>query len=137
MVLFVGDKPSPRMKPGAKPFEGAACEKRLMEWICYLLDMTELEFIINPYVYRIINRTDEDAVFVAHEITLSGGKIITLGDKASDFMRDINIVSMSGTRYFYLPHPSRRNRQINDKKFIESKLKACKEWLKEMNVYKI
>jgi len=33
MVIFVGDKPSPKMKPGAKPFEGAACEKRLKEWL--------------------------------------------------------------------------------------------------------
>ena len=33
MIIFVGDRPSPKMKPGAKPFEGAACEKRLKEWI--------------------------------------------------------------------------------------------------------
>jgi len=33
--------------------------------------------------------------------------------------------------YFSLPHPSGRNRLLNDKKYIKLKLKECKEWLND------
>ena len=51
-VLFVGDKPSPKMKPGARPFEGAACENRLIEWIHAIIDVRF------PVSYDIINQCD-------------------------------------------------------------------------------
>src|SRR5271165_2771603 len=104
MVLFVGDKPSKRMKPGAKPFEGAACEQRLKEWI---------EYLINPRVfgsleYKVINQCDYAyANFVAMSIR-DKHILIALGNNSSKALETLP--------HFKLPHPSGRNRQINNKK---------------------
>lgn len=119
MILFVGDRPSPRMKPGAKPFEGAACEKRLMEW---------LEVLSNGFTnsafddFRIVNRFDRPKRIFAKWWT-GEAIVVALGNNASRTLNKYCIV------HFKLPHPSGRNRQINDKAFIEQKLKECKEWL--------
>lgn len=118
MILFVGDQPSTKMKSGARPFEGAACQFRLIEWIDFILDYKAVHT-----GYRLINQCDYpwDNLYVAH---LSYNTIfIALGNNASKALGDIP--------HFKLPHPSGRNRQINDKKFIDERLNACKEWLKE------
>lgn len=111
MIIFVGDEPSPRMKPGAEPFEGAACEPRLKEWISYLSINNESVAIINKYDVGAYAELFEYARYVA------------LGNEAAKELKDF------GLQHFKLPHPSGRNRQINDKKFIEQKLKECKEWI--------
>ena len=36
MIIFVGDKPSPKMKPDALPFEGAACEETFKSWVSFI-----------------------------------------------------------------------------------------------------
>lgn len=109
MILFVGDKPSPKMKPGAKPFQGAACEKRLMKWIKTL---TREE-------YAICNTTDEHFIRWIQWME----PVIALGNNASKKLTDGKVP------HFKLPHPSGRNRQLNDKEFIELRLSECKEWL--------
>ena len=54
MILFVGDKPSSRIKSGSEAFKGAMCEKRLMEWIRVMgIEWGE---------YSIINCTDDSFV---------------------------------------------------------------------------
>jgi len=112
MILFVGDKPSSKMKPGAKPFEGAACEKRLKEWI-KALDVEE---------YKLSNSNDYVSFWIeAVNCTANGYKFIALGNNASK--------ALKGISHFKLPHPSGRNRQINDKEFIAKKLAECKAWL--------
>jgi uracil-DNA glycosylase len=113
VILFVGDKPSPRMKPGAKPFQGAACEKRLRSWIKKLG--------LKKNQYHIVNQSSLN--FIRGQQLEYHHTWIALGEKAADFIRQGNV------RFFKLPHPSGRNRQINDKKFIEQKLKECREWL--------
>jgi hypothetical protein len=118
MIIFVGDKPSPRMKPGAKPFEGAACEKRLMAWIEQLVKRRP--------VWRdceLHNRIDERFEFHKARALYFGYHLIALGNNASK--------ALKGIPHFKLPHPSGRNRQINDKEFIKKKLLECKKWLKE------
>lgn len=115
MILFIGDKPSPKMKPGARAFEGAACEQRLMEWIAHL-DIRE---------YKIIN--SNDPAILQLNITLGSWveerlTLVALGNQAS---RNLGI-----RVHFKLPHPSGKNRQINDKEFIAKKLTECKEWLR-------
>jgi len=109
MIIFVGDKPSPRMKPGAKPFEGAACEKRLKEWIKQL----------NVDNFEIKNQCDIKGIsYFCNEPTI----VIALGNVASKVLASIP--------HFKLPHPSGRNRQLNDKEFIANKLKECKDYLR-------
>lgn len=109
MVLFVGDKPSKRTDPDA-PFKGAACEARLMEWIACL----------GVNKYEIINQVDysPSRIGVAR---LKGYIVIALGNNTSKFC--------GGYEHFKLPHPSGRNRQINDKSFIINKLEECKKYI--------
>jgi uracil-DNA glycosylase len=120
MIYIVGDKPSPRMKPDAAPFRGAYCEARLQEWLKALGIETHI----------ICNRTDN--TFTALKTLLLAYtmyeqrhniRVIALGNEASKALGDIP--------HFKLPHPSGRNRQLNDKEFIAEKLKQCQTWLKE------
>lgn len=120
MILFVGDKPSAKMKPGARSFEGAACEKRLMEWINYL---SPNSIIGRDYVvFNSYKMPDEDYGWLVLA-TVSKYPIITFGNSAHKRLKKL------GYESFKLPHPSGRSRQINDKEFIAKKLAECKEWL--------
>jgi len=115
MIVFVGDKPSSKMKPGARPFEGASCEPRLYEWLNTLLGPQDLFKIINQCDYAYANLY---AVHIRDKV-----KYVALGNNASDALGKIP--------HFKLPHPSGMNRQINNKEFIEKKLKECRSWLNE------
>lgn len=114
MIIFVGDKPSLGMKPGAAPFEGAKCEQRLNFWIHSVLPLFELDS------YEIINQCDYKPFFPDDFLF---HKIVALGQVAS------NALTRSGIPHFKLPHPSGRNRQLNDKAFISQKLEECKKWI--------
>ena len=52
-------------------------------------------------------------------------KFIALGNKASEKLYDIP--------HFKLPHPSGRNRKINNRQYIDEQLRLCAEWLKAPN----
>lgn len=143
MILFVGDKPSPKMKPGARAFEGSACEDRLNTWIMYLLDITPLEMALETRVsweysnsvlirdikdsYYVVNVSDIIFSLVASRHNQYLDAVVALGDVAS------KALEKEGTPHFKLPHPSGRNRQINDKEFIAKKLEECKNWLRSQN----
>jgi uracil-DNA glycosylase len=112
MILFVGDRPAPKAKTDV-PFKDAACAKRLKSWF-ETLELKEAD-------YKIINSSSEYfflAVLLANQ---RGALIVALGKNASDALSDV--------RHFRLPHPSGRNRQINNKKFIDNQLNKCKKWL--------
>lgn len=130
MTIFVGDKPSPKMKPGAKPFEGAACEQRLVGWILQLIPTRYFDF---EYVaatdnievrlvkdYDIINQSDYKWPQLA-EMWQNGSVMVALGNNASRALGKIP--------HFKLPHPSGLNRQINDAEFINNKLKECRKYI--------
>ena len=117
MILIVGDRPSPKMKPGARPFEGAGCEQRLKEWISFLVG--HFDFFM---AYHIVNSTDEDFSESLEYAKEKRIPIVALGNNASKALGDLP--------HFKLPHPSGRNRQINDALFIKMKLSECQDWLK-------
>lgn len=125
MIIFVGDKPSSKMKPGDRPFQDAACEKRLMEWITYLT-------VTTANSYKIVNsNTPQDMSYItdcyARFEKIKGCEVrcVALGNNAS------NRLKACGVPHFKLSHPSGRNKQLNDKTFIEQKLKECREWLNQ------
>jgi len=118
-VIFVGDKPSPKMKSGAKPFEGAGCEKRLYKWIEYLIPFDDLD-IRGVTKYEIINQEGFDFNGV---VDYKMYKWVALGDNAS------KVLKQNGIPHFKLPHPSGRNRLTNDSKLINLKLDACRNYI--------
>lgn len=111
MVIFVGDTPSKRTDPN-QAFKGAACEKRLKEWIARL-DVAE---------YYLINSTDNDLYSKIYTAKAIGVPIIALGNNASK--------ALGSAEHYKLPHPSGRNRQINNKAFIDNKIMECGQFLK-------
>ena len=126
-VLFIGDKPSKRTDPN-KAFKGAACEKRLTRWIEKVTLKAGLAgWLIDPICreeYELINRVDKDAIYKTMEYYIQDWPIITLGNEAEKFLLSLSIYS-----YSKLPHPSGKNRQINDLKLINSSLKSCRSYI--------
>ena len=110
MVLFIGDRPAPNAKTPV-PFKYAKCEKRLAEWI-KALGVTD---------YKLINSASDYFDLALVLAIQSGVPLVALGNNASKAIGRAN--------HFKLPHPSGRNRQINDKEFISEKLSKCKLWL--------
>lgn len=137
MIIFVGDRPSPRMKPGAKAFRGAACEFRLYKWIHEVIGNTLVNAVahnlhgalipsgVNPSLtaYDVINWSDSHFPEYAAKF-LNRAKFVAIGNNAA------HVLNLAGIPHFKLPHPSGRNRQNNDPDFIQKRLDACKEWLK-------
>lgn len=109
MILFIGDKPSKRTDPNV-PFKGAACEPRLIEWICV---------VAGNEPYAIFNRKDIVWEHFQHE----NYKVVALGNAASTTLSQYDIP------HFKLPHPSGRNRQINHIAFINEQLELCKKYI--------
>jgi hypothetical protein len=104
------------MKTGAPAFKGAACEPRLMEWINY----------IGGGAYMIINSTDKDFDAAVFDALMTNMPIIVLGKAAA---KAIANWGLKESAYFVLPHPSGRNRQLNDKLWVYFKLLEAKEWV--------
>ncbi len=111
MILFVGDQPSSRMSPHAKPFQGAACEQRLQSWIDTL----------GACPIYIVNQSEDGFLDMTYMFKRCGASVIALGNKASK--------ALGTLPHFKLPHPSGRNRQINNKEFIAAKLAECKRYV--------
>ncbi len=117
MILFVGDKPSPMMKPDAEPFQGAACLPRLMEWV--------KEIGVHPYYF--INSSDPNCLNLVLMFDLLGAPVVALGNNASKALWN----KKRYVPHFKMPHPSGRNRQLNDKTFVAKKLLECKKYITE------
>lgn len=113
MIIFVGDRPSKRTSP-TTAFLGAACEPRLKSWI------KELE----ADDYKLINRVDPSFDNLVMYASGLGVPFVALGNAASKALAEMQV------NHFKLPHPSARNRQINNKALIAEKLHQCKLWLK-------
>lgn len=121
MIIFVGDRPSKSMEPGANPFVGAKCRPRLNEWIDHMFPASAQHYFnYGGYLtlYKIVNQCDYTEI----EFQLATNCIfIALGNNASKKLRF--------TPHFKLPHPSGRNRKLNDKKNIQDLLDACKSYI--------
>ena len=112
-VLFVGDKPSKKNKDPEVAFIGTQSYKTLLKW----MDVLDVED------FAMVNRTSPMFVQKVMMYKNEGYNIVALGKEAH--MALLNI----GVGHYGLPHPSGRNRWLNDKTKIQGYLKACKEYL--------
>ena len=117
-LLLVGDKPSKKNKDPKVAFVGTASHKRIMEWLEVLLD--------EKAAISMVNRTDPEFSVVLIRATLKRYQIIALGEEAAQALAHHGVVN-----YFKLPHPSGRNRKLNNKKYVAEILQKCKTWIEE------
>lgn len=117
-LLLVGDKPSSKNKDPHIAFIGTKSHKRIEEWLELILE-EEADIIM-------INQSDPN--FTSHLIyaTLHQYRIIALGEVAAIALANNGVVN-----FFKLPHPSGRNRKLNDKNYIADALRKCKHWIAE------
>ena len=120
MIIFIGDSPSSRMKPGDPPFKGAACEKRMMQWKRRVVPMRyKMMYLRGILTTKTINQCDH--TWLELFMMASSNIMIAFGNNASKALKNIP--------HFKLPHPSGQNRQINDKEFVDKRLYECKKYI--------
>ncbi len=119
MILIVGDKPSKKNKDKNVPFVGTISYKTLLEWL-YKMNIDISRVQLGNASDISINKYNEA---YTHFGLFQYKYVIALGEVASKFLTSKEI------DHFKLPHPSGLNRQNNNKKLLESKLKECEEWL--------
>lgn len=122
-VVFVGDKPSRYNIDPRIAFVGTQSFTNLCKWIA---NMQISEFImVNSW-------THDDMVEICRLFNNREKLFIALGNEASRRLDKL------GIEHFKLPHPSPRNRLLNDKDFIDSELKKCHSYLEgKRHVYNL
>ena len=119
-VIIVGFSPTPNESKKKN-----SSMERLNRWTGYL-GVTDRFYL---YASSEMNATDSNEIEpekVKHLIEKSGiDKVIALGKIASKMLSDLNI------KHGYLPHPSPRNRQLNDCLLELDVLQECYEYLHE------
>lgn len=113
-VMFVGDRPSRLNTHSNIAFVGTPSFKNLCKWI---EEMQIADFVT-------VNSQELDVPFIVRTHVL-GYHIVALGNNASE------VLTAMGLDHFKLPHPSPKNRKLNDKEFIASELQKCYSYLKE------
>lgn len=111
-LLIVGDKPSTKNLDPNVPFIGTHSYKRLVKWMCYL-------FVTDVNVEYVNSVSNEDLI----KIKNFDGKIMALGYDASIRVKQV------GKTPHEMPHPSPRNRQLNNVFYEYHQLNMCKRWL--------
>lgn len=111
-VLFVGSNPSKKNLKSEQPFIGTRSHDTLLQWIAALgvSDYT-LTNASDKVAYRLTNEDiDYDRL---EDLIVKNDVIIALGRVAE------KAVKATGRKsYVYLPHPSPRNRVLNDKAYV-------------------
>jgi uracil-DNA glycosylase len=115
-LLLVGDKPSKKNKDPNVAFVGTASHKRIQEWLNKIL--TSKAKIL------MVNRVDPQFHRTLIHATLNQYKIVALGNEAAQALVEYGIVN-----FFKLPHPSGKNRKLNNKAFVAAELANCKTWI--------
>ncbi len=114
-ILFVGDTPSKNNIYKDIAFIGTPSHKNLLKWI------EELGCGDN-YIMR--NSNSHGLLMQIHDFYVYGSyTVIALGEKASKRLKEYRVP------HFKLPHPSPKNRKLNDKQFLKDSLKYLKQIL--------
>lgn len=131
-IAIVGLNPSSKNTDPNTPFAGTMSEKRLQSWIEYL-------GLKDYFLMNLSNRVESDSRLAsvsdeeleqARQNLRSFRHIIALGSKVSQNLRKLNVP------HWRLPHPSGRNRLLNDPKYVRMELDKCKQNLKERGYYR-
>ena len=117
-IIFVGDKPSSKNVSSKVPFVGTQSYKTLLSWIWKLdIDITDVMLINKDAIPMWFMAADDESRLHRHTY-------IALGNEAAKVLSEYKL------DHFKLPHPSGRNRKLNDPNFIDSELAECYDYLK-------
>jgi hypothetical protein len=122
LLYIVADQPSNKNLSPSVPLVGTDSYKRLLIWLGAMnVDITRVRFynqtdgpFDNPISKATLNKAVE----------LGQIKVIALGNKAAQYLNKAGV-----DEYFVLPHPSSRNRLLNDTILVKEKLGACKNYI--------
>lgn len=122
-VVFVGDKPSSLNLSQDVAFIGTPSFRNLCAWI-QRMKVTNYA-MVNSY-----NHPDE--VEICRFLNYGDSLFVALGNNAS------KVLSRMEIPHFKLPHPSPKNRMLNNKKLIDIQLLRCQNYIEEQtNVYNL
>jgi len=117
MIIFIGDKPSAKNVDPNVPFVGTQSYKILLGWIW--------EMDVNINYVSLCNKNSNWLTAMSefpNELDCNT-RFIALGVNASKRMQELKL------EHYSLPHPSPKNRTLNNKKYVKSQLLKCKRWL--------
>lgn len=122
-VIFVGDRPSKENIDQEVAFIGTKSYKTLLSWIADLdLPLDRIKLLNQS------QRKDKIIIQIigapSHVLHDSNAKFVALGGEASLTLTELKI------SHYSLPHPSPKNRVLNDKSFVKRCLKECYEYLR-------
>jgi uracil-DNA glycosylase len=124
MVIFVGDKPSSKNKDPDIAFVGTPSYARLLEWIHKLdLDVNNIMLCNGEQVQRYGEFVTIKTKNMEAEFEPMFDHFVALGKAAEKVLDDLELP------YLSLPHPSPRNRVLNDAEALERILQDVKSRL--------
>lgn len=117
-LLLVGDKPSKKNTNPRVAFVGTQSFKTIQKWLNVILD--------EKATISTVNRVDPEFSVVLIRASMKGFKILAFGEEAAQALLNAGVVN-----FFKLPHPSGRNRKLNNKVYVDEMLLKCKAWIEE------
>jgi len=111
-VVFVGDKPKAKNK---RAFQDAGCADKLQRWA------RQIGALEVHMTNRVLKRMPKEVLKLMKE----NYKIIALGKSAEKALTKL------GVPHYPMPHPSGRNRLLNDTDYEAFVIDDCKRWLRE------
>lgn len=121
MLYVVADKPTTANLATNVPLVGTSSYKTFLNWCADMdVDITRIR------LYNQIDKPFEGLSGAALNIAIKNNhiKVIALGEAAKKYLLKAGI-----QEFFVLPHPSGRNRLLNDKKFIKKTLDQCHNYI--------
>lgn len=127
-VLIVGQNPSKKNIDPYTPFDGTRSGVTVNKWLdklevhksmCYSINCkNSVDYKFNEQGIR------ETADYLNYSVPfMKYDKILALGKIAH------KVLAQAGIAHFELPHPSGRNRKLNDKKWLSKQLELAKEYV--------
>lgn len=118
-VLFVGMNPGVERHPTVQRYSAIG---RLHQW-CERMGIPYHSFV-NVYAHAGAFRADQvDREFLLTVISLHNGPVVALGGTASTILKRLKVEHLT------MPHPSYRNRKLNDAAYEEECLRQCLVYL--------
>jgi hypothetical protein len=109
-VIFVGDKPKAKNK---KAFQDAGCAEKLGRWA------SQIGALEVHMTNRVLKRMPKEVL----KLMKKEYKVVALGKAAEKALKKLKVP------HYPMPHPSGRNRLLNDTEYEAFVVDDCKRWL--------